>query len=345
MINAPSEVCGCMAGFADIRAQERVVAWLRLALREHRIPHAYLFTGPQGVGKEATAWALAQALQCVRLEHDACGQCEPCHKVAADIHPDVIVLRVPEGRKRLLIGQVRKLQEGLVYKPFEGRHRVILIPEAELLTEEAANALLKTLEEPPDRTHIVLCSSQPWNLLDTIRSRCHQVRFAPLVRSELSTRLVQEQGLGADEAWVLAGLAEGSTGRALAMMQGELMAERKELLEAVRALSLGKPVALLQVSESWYTERDRVPERLDLLLSWYRDLLLLANGLGSDACIHGDLVDASDSEGLPGLGAGQVLRCLDLLLGAREAITLRNANIRLSLDRLFLGLASEGARA
>ncbi|MBM4321139.1 MAG: DNA polymerase III subunit delta', partial [Deltaproteobacteria bacterium] len=182
-----------VAGFADIQGQDAAVAKLRRALREGRVPHAYLFCGPIGVGKERTALVLAQALQCRKLPDDGCGRCEPCRKVAGARHPDVAVVRVPEGRSRVLIEQMRELQQCLAFRPYEGRNRVIVFPDAEVMTEEAANSLLKTLEEPPEQTHFVLTSSQPQNLLDTIRSRCQQVRFAPLSRAEVGRRLIMEQ--------------------------------------------------------------------------------------------------------------------------------------------------------
>lgn len=334
-----------MTAFEEIVGQERAVARLRRALRDRRVPHAYLFTGARGVGKSECARAMAQAQECRRLDDDGCGSCDGCLKVRSDRHPDVLTLAVPEGRKRILIKQVRELQHGMAYRPFEGRCRVVLVPDAEIMTEEAANALLKTLEEPPEETHFILTSSQPKSLLDTIRSRCQELRFAPLPRAALTQRLREDEELGPEDARVLASLAEGSPGRAAELLEGGVLEERAVLVRRIASLSPARPVELLELSEAWYRERDRVPDRLDLLISWYRDLLLTGAGVNLDACIHRDLLAVGeDGSRPPPLSPPAALRCLDLLLGARAAITKRNANVRLTLESLFLGLASNATR-
>lgn len=333
-----------MAGLDQIRGQELAVQRLRAALRTGRVPHAYLFSGPPGVGKGQTARVLAQALVCLRGSEDACGRCAGCRKVVAGTHSDVVTVTAPEGKRRIVIKQVRTLQGQMAYRPYEARHRVVLISDADTMTEEAANALLKTLEEPPDSTLFVLTTAQPWNLLATIRSRCQEVRFIPLGRAEVATRM-EAEGCSAELARVVAGLSEGSLGRARELVRAGIEEERSAVLVAVAELDLDDPVSLLALSESWYRERERVHDRIDLLLSWYRDLLVLASGGASDALIHLDLLNgplASQRR----LGRAAVLRCLDLLLEARAAIKERNANVRLTAERLFIGLAEQarGAR-
>jgi len=330
------------SAFSAIRGQDQAVGRLRALLAEGRVPHALLFSGPVGGGKSEAARALTQALQCRQAGDDGCGHCEPCRKVLLGKHPDVVTLRVAEGKTRLTIDQVRGLQGSLAYRPFEGRHRVILLPDAEALTEEAANALLKTLEEPPELTHFILTSSQPQALLDTIRSRCQLVRFAPLSREVVAQRLAQEASLPLAEADVLAGLSEGSLGRALALHERGVLAGRRELLLAVSQLSLLAPEPLLKLSEAWGRDKEEIADRLDLLLSWYRDLLVLASGGTADLLIHRDLLQDPRNHPAPPLSVAEGKRCLSLLLKAREAVVERNANVRLALERLFLGLIARG---
>jgi len=162
-----------------IPGQERVVAQLRRAIECDRVPHAYLFSGPRGAPLYDTAIALAMAMCCQRARGEGCGECDPCAKIASGIHPDVITL-VREGAAQIVpIENIRnQVIARMGHSPHEGEVRVIIVEEATSLAAPAANALLKTLEEPPARTLFVMCTTAPEQLLPTIRSRCQRVRFA-----------------------------------------------------------------------------------------------------------------------------------------------------------------------
>jgi DNA polymerase-3 subunit delta' len=172
-----------------IRGQTRVVELLRRAIAQDRVPHAYLFCGPAGSGKMTTALALAAAIQCVEAPGRGCGQCVSCEKIANGIHPDVQVLERQGAAQIIPIETIRaQVIPRLALPPHEGQARIFLVEEASALADASANALLKTLEEPPRRTHFILCTTAPSQLLPTIRSRCQRVNFAILgadVRAEL----------------------------------------------------------------------------------------------------------------------------------------------------------------
>jgi len=159
--------------------QERVVAQLRRAIERDRVPHAYLFSGPRGAPLYDTAIALAMAMCCQRARGEGCGECDACAKIATGIHPDVITL-VREGAAQIVpIENIRtQVIARMGLSPHEGEVRVFIVEEATSLAPPAANALLKTLEEPPARTLFVMCTTAPEQLLPTIRSRCQRVRFA-----------------------------------------------------------------------------------------------------------------------------------------------------------------------
>ena len=165
--------------WTQIAGQERVVARLRRAIELGRVPHAYLFAGPPGAPMYDAGIALAMALSCTRARGEGCGECDACRKIAAGIHPDVVTL-VREGAAQIVpIESVRnQVIARMGLPPHEGDVRVFLVEEATSLAPPAANALLKTLEEPPARTLFVLCTTAPEQLLPTIRSRCQRVRFA-----------------------------------------------------------------------------------------------------------------------------------------------------------------------
>jgi len=327
--------------FSDVQAQDRALGVVRAALRSRRLPHAWLFTGPDGVGKGMAARALAEALICEQDSDEACGGCVPCTKVSSGAHPDVVFVE-PQGAGRLVkIDQVRAVTRTFRFAPFEGRHRVVVFPEADRMNPEAANALLKSLEEPPDRTVLVLVTARAHALLDTIRSRCQQVRFSPLPR-ELCARILVEQGVDAAEAPVAAALAEGSAGRALELAGAGVLELRRATVEAVSTLSLERPSGLFELAAEWTAgakaaeARESLAHRLDLLSSWYRDLLLA--GVGGEGLVHQDLTDRVAASVLAPLDC---LRCLDRIQEARASLAL-NARARLTCERLLVGLATGG---
>ena len=167
-----------MSIWDGISGQDRVVSLLRRAIERSRVPHAYLFSGPVGAPLTDTALALAAALNCQTARGEGCGQCESCSKIIGGIHPDVVTL-IREGAANIVpIESVRnQVIARIGLPPHEADTRVFIIEEATALAPPAANALLKTLEEPPGRTSFVLCTTAPEQLLPTIRSRCQRVRF------------------------------------------------------------------------------------------------------------------------------------------------------------------------
>ncbi|HVK77354.1 MAG TPA: DNA polymerase III subunit delta' [Kofleriaceae bacterium] len=188
-----------MPTLADIQGQDRAVAVLRQAIAKGRLHHAFLFTGPAGVGKRTAALALATALNCEDLPGEGCGHCPTCVRIADGVHPDVITLAREGAAQIVPIETVRaQVVAAVGLPPHEARERVFLIDEATALQPAAANALLKTLEEPPRRTRFVLMTVAPDQLLPTIRSRCQRVSFAPLDAE------ARRAALGADAEPVIA---------------------------------------------------------------------------------------------------------------------------------------------
>jgi DNA polymerase-3 subunit delta' len=255
---------------ATIRSQPTAIETLRRALASGRVHHAYLFTGPDGVGKERAAFGLAQALVCERRSPgspDACGDCTACARAIPKpdqrrpVHPDVVVLerglydpaaigrRSPELQD-ISVDQVRTLVLArAAFPPYEGRAKIFIVRRAEELNQTAANALLKTLEEPGARTHFVLVSSSGDSLLPTIRSRTQRVRFAALP-DDTVTQLLVERGVEAARALEVARLAGGSMAAALMLSDTEASERRDELvsrtLAALEVRDLGPALELAE---------------------------------------------------------------------------------------------------
>lgn len=232
----------------SVRGHDRVVDDLRLALRQGRFPHAFLFVGPEGIGKRAFALTLAQALLCERAEEadlKACQVCPSCLQVAAGNHPDVLQVARPEDKHELPIRVIRDLCHDLGLKPARGARKVAIVDDADDLNDEAANAFLKTLEEPPPGSVLILIGTSSELQLETIVSRCRVVRFDPLPEAELATLLL-EQGVTSDstEAHRLAKLGEGSVGRARGLAVPELEHFRRSLIDELSGPRGFSPPAL-----------------------------------------------------------------------------------------------------
>lgn len=218
-----------------LRGHDGIVEGFRTALKEGRLPHALLFCGPEGVGKRLCARLLAQSLLCERRregELDPCGLCQDCAMVKGGTHPDLLELGKPEDRTELPIAVIRQLCLDLGLKPARGARRIAIVDDADDLSEEAANAFLKTLEEPPPGSVLILLGTSPELQLDTIRSRCRVVNFAPLSAHDLAAVLIeQEIAANPEEAERLAKEGEGSVGRARGLADQALARFRRNLID------------------------------------------------------------------------------------------------------------------
>jgi len=329
--------------FASILGHERLRGLLARAVAHHRLPPALLFSGPSGVGKKTLALALGRALLCDRDDGDACEACATCTRAARGLHPDALLVE-PDGLS-IKIEQVRDAVREIAGRPFEGRARAIVFDEAHLLTEQAQNALLKSLEEPPASSHVFLVTASPQALLPTIRSRCQMLRFSPLPQARLETYLRERSGLSADEARLRAALSGGSLGAALAFESEAWRDLRVELLETLEELVGTGTLGRMSAAER-LEEMDDPVLALTALRSLLRDLAALR--AGSPALLNADVAGRLDALARGPLGerAGQMARAAgetrDALEGKITGTNLRRgpANALLALDVLMDALAA-----
>lgn len=316
--------------FARILGHDRPLRLIRRALEAGRLPHALLFSGPGGVGKRTVARELGKALNCAgEAGRDACDACPSCRLAARGErgeHPDILIVE-PAGRS-LKIDQIREVERHAALSPYAGQRRVAIVDAAEAMTQQAQNAFLKTLEEPPGGAVLILVSAAPTALLPTIRSRCQEVRFGSLP-DDVVVALLAGGGLGEDDARRAAVLGGGSVGQARLWAERFPLARQEEVLQGTWA-SLASPGRALawakQLADEFKGKRDLVPWALQLLGAWARDLASPAAGDGSPSSVV--------------LGRDRVSRQAALtfyaaVARAQEALE-SNVNLQLALDAMLL---------
>jgi DNA polymerase-3 subunit delta' len=302
--------------------------------------HAYLFRGPAGVGKKRAAHTLAALCNCLApRDGDACTVCASCVKFAANSHPDLLELAPIKGI--IKIDQVRALQKGLRFAPHEAKVRFVLLPDVHLTMQrkETANSLLKTLEEPPADTILVLTADESGKVLPTILSRCQVIPFFPLPCDEVAQTLATTDGMDLDTATALARVAEGSLGRARFLHDKGLLAERASIAATLCRCPAGSPAStgpILALADQAAARKDDLPELLSLLALWFRDLILLRMGAPDKHLTSPDLArllpTAGERWSLP-----RLQRNLDLLRAARKQLS-HNCRGALVCEVLFFAL-------
>ncbi len=261
--------------FSSLVGNERLKQSLTRAVAQGRIAQGLIFAGQRGVGKYQFALALAQAVNCEHpVDGDSCGECVNCRKFAARGFTDVKTI-APDGQF-IKIEQTREMSREAYFRPYEGRRRVYILDEAERLREQAANSILKTLEEPPDTSLLILITAKPYALLQTIRSRCQVMNFAPLAYDELEAFLKANYKRPLAETQLLAKLSRGSIGRALEIDLGEYKEKRQTILEVIEALALKRDAVRLLSAAEYFgrkLEKEEFERQMELLLILLEDLL------------------------------------------------------------------------
>jgi len=320
--------------FSRILGHDRQKELLQRAIDTHRLPHAYLFEGPEGIGKRLVALALTKRLFCETGQ--GCCNCPACRKIEHHNHPDLHLLE-PDGQF-IKIEQIRGIQKELSFRPLEAPRKVCLIDGAERLNPAAGNALLKTLEEPSGDALLILLSSRPENILSTIRSRCQRLPFTRLPQARLKEVLLERMALDATEGHILAALSEGSFKKALGKDRDLYLEKRRELLKSLTTLAPGRVLPLFELAQTLSEEKDRIFDILDIFQAFYRDLLLYRQGRPEEELVNIDLAEkirrVAARESLPSL-----LVKLDAIESARRHLE-RNVNRQLALEVLLMRLAA-----
>ena len=282
--------------FAKLVGNQRNKEILQRLLKNGRINSTLIFAGPDGVGKRQFALAFAKAVNCQKAPAgvyamDGCGECSVCRRIDAGGYGDVTVIR-PDGQF-IKIAQTREMAEEVYFRPREGRQRFFIVDEADRLREEAANSLLKTLEEPPSTSTIMLMTARPDALLLTIRSRAQRLNFAALSVAEMEKYLAENYPRPAPDTALLARITEGRIGQATAFDLSVYRQERRTLIELLELLASGNDRHRLLKAAEYIgkKEREDFEKEITLILSLLRDLFMLAGGRGAESVVNIDSVD------------------------------------------------------
>jgi DNA polymerase-3 subunit delta' len=343
--------------FSNLIGNDEVKESLRRLISGRRIPGSMLFTGDEGIGKKLFALELAKALNCrQRKGVEACDECSSCKRISRSTfppftsdddnkermiwseHADVAMIRA--HKQIIRVKPMRELEREANFRPFEGVARVFIVEDADLMNEAASNALLKTLEEPPPGSHLILTTTNPTALLATIRSRCQIIRFAPIASEEVEKFLIEQKNLSSEDARLLARTAQGSIGRALAGDVETYRDRRDMMLGVLRVLTLTNDrVDLLHAAEDLAAAKDRqeYEQRLDVLEVLIRDAWALVLGRPSGTIVNGDLLASLQeiAAEMRSAQAGAWLRQIEELRGTLEV----NINRRIASDALFMSMA------
>lgn len=319
--------------WSNVIGQDRVKQILINAILNGRVAHAYLFYGPEGVGKDAMAIEFAKALNCERKKAEACDECKTCKGISEFSHPNVkLIFKLPLGKNEtkedsplekldeaeikiiqeqvrlksqnpyhkinipransIKINSIREIKMEVSHSTFIPGWRVIIVSEADAMTEQAANAFLKTLEEPTPRTVIILTTANKDKLLPTILSRCQLVRFSYLSDDEIAKALVERYELSEARARLIARLANGSFGKAIELLDVTIKDKRIKPVDFLATIASGRIVKLLIEIEKIVTdyERGEIENFLNIILTWFRDAMMLKIGM-EDKIINVDMIE------------------------------------------------------
>ncbi|GED33022.1 DNA polymerase III subunit delta' [Brevibacillus centrosporus] len=313
--------------------QPRASELLYHSLRNERLAHAYLLAGPKGAGKKQMALHLAKSLFCPEREADACGACLTCRRIEGGNHPDVLFI-TPDGAS-IKIDQIRALQKEMAMRAVESQHKVYIIEHVDKMTTQAANSLLKFLEEPPAGVLALLLTEHSHAMLPTILSRCQIVQFSPLSAEAIAVELRREG--------VLAGMAQVASHittnmeEAKVLSQSESFAQLRNLvIQLIEECKQRNSSALFTIHDMLQKSdkiKEELPLFLDLLILWLRDILYVQVGR------HAHLINSDQQDVLQGQALvwtkAELLHGIDLVMETKNRIE-RNANAQLALERLVL---------
>jgi len=315
-----------------ISDSHKPIRYLISAFQGNRLHHAFLFTGIEGVGRFNAAIQFSMVCNCENRSDltESCSECPTCRRIYTNQHPDMIRIQ-PEGTS-IKISQIRNLRKKLSYKPVDADTRFVFVIKANLMTIESANALLKILEEPPDCTVFILIVENQNDVLQTISSRCQQIRFSPCEETTIVADLLKTNDINPDTARLIAGLSFGSFIRASLYLKKKWMTKRSYILSRLEKLDQMSSGFRLCFAEQLSKKKDDIPVILDIIMSWFRDILIYR--YCPERIINKDYQQSIYDHAVK-YSREAVIQKIEQIQIVQKDIA-ANLNIRLALDQLIL---------
>ena len=279
-----------MANFKDIIGQESIKKHLQTAIKTGNLSHAYIINGEYGSGRQTIASALAKTIQCQSKtdDTDACGVCTSCKQAESHNHPDIKY--ITHDKTSIIVNDIREqLNNDISIKPYSSEYKIYIIPDANKMTEQAQNALLKTIEEPPVYAIIILLTENCDSLLPTIRSRCVTLTMNPIEKDKICTYLENKFQLEPEQAQIAANYCQGNIGKAIRFASSSDFIEMKnQVLKLLKNLDSMDIASIIDTIKEFSTHKNDINDYLDLMLLWYRDVLMFKVTKDANLLLYSD---------------------------------------------------------
>lgn len=279
-----------MANFKDIIGQESIKKHLQTAIKTVNLSHAYIINGEYGSGRQTIASALAKTIQCQSKtdDTDACGVCTSCKQAESHNHPDIKY--ITHDKTSISVNDIREqLNNDISIKPYSSEYKIYIIPDANKMTEQAQNALLKTIEEPPVYAIIILLTENCDSLLPTIRSRCVTLTMNPIEKDKICTYLENKFQLEPEQAQIAANYCQGNIGKAIRFASSSDFIEMKnQVLKLLKNLDSMDIASIIDTIKEFSTHKNDINDYLDLMLLWYRDVLMFKVTKDANLLLYSD---------------------------------------------------------
>ena len=279
-----------MANFKDIIGQESIKKHLQTAIKTGNLSHAYIINGEYGSGRQTIASALAKTIQCQSKtdDTDACGVCTSCKQAESHNHPDIKY--ITHDKTSISVNDIREqLNNDISIKPYSSEYKIYIIPDANKMTEQAQNALLKTIEEPPVYAIIILLTENCDSLLPTIRSRCVTLTMNPIEKDKICTYLENKFQLEPEQAQIAANYCQGNIGKAIRFASSSDFIEMKnQVLKLLKNLDSMDIASIIDTIKEFSTHKNDINDYLDLMLLWYRDVLMFKVTKDANLLLYSD---------------------------------------------------------
>lgn len=327
---------------SEVVGQFHVKRLLTNVVRSKRIPHAYLFYGPHGTGKMNAAMSFSKALNCENVrEGEACGQCASCRKIDDGNHPDVKIID-PDGTSTR-IDQMRELIQEIAYRSYESPWKIFIMSHAETATLEACNSILKVLEEPPEKSMLILLSTSIKHIPSTVVSRCQVIEFRRVPGFVIEDYITKETGIPRDLARPFAWLSNGAPTRALELATSkEIRALRDGIIKGIVEMPHRGKFEILQLASELAKDKDNIVLVIDILVTWFRDIFIFSETRSKDFLVNIDKLDMLEKS-VRAFPKSSVFGIVNELQDLKRTIwlTRKSLNIQFAFEVLLLNMLGE----